>query len=53
ALQLRMQASGLGHIAYEAFLMLPFIFTIVAMAFMSRNAVAPSALLKPFRREER
>jgi len=53
ALQLRMQASGLGHIPYEAFLMLPFIFTIVAMAFMSRNAVAPSALLKPFRREER
>ncbi|TIP81477.1 MAG: ABC transporter permease, partial [Mesorhizobium sp.] len=53
ALQLRMQASGLGHIPYEAFLMLPFIFTIVAMAVMSRNAVAPSALLKPFRREER
>ncbi len=41
ALQLRMQASGLGHIPYEAFLMLPFIFTIVAMAVMSRNAVAP------------
>ncbi|RUT85423.1 ABC transporter permease, partial [Mesorhizobium sp. M7A.F.Ca.US.014.04.1.1] len=41
------------HIPYEAFLMLPFIFTIVAMAVMSRNAVAPSALLKPFRREER
>ena len=40
-LQLRMQASGLGHIPYEAFLMLPFIFTIVAMALMSRNAVAP------------
>ena len=52
-LQLRLQASGLGHIPYEAFLMLPFIFTIVAMAVMSRNAVAPSALLKPFRREER
>jgi len=53
ALQLRMQASGLGHIPYEAFLMLPFILTIVAMALMSRNATAPSALLKPFRREER
>lgn len=53
ALQLRMQASGLGHIPYEAFLMLPFVLTIVAMALMSRNAVAPSALLKPFRREER
>jgi len=53
ALQLRLQAAGLGHIPYEAFLMLPFVLTIVAMAFMSRNAVAPSALLKPFRREER
>jgi general nucleoside transport system permease protein len=53
ALQLRLQASGLGHIPYEAFLMLPFVFTIVAMALMSRNAVAPTALLKPFRKEER
>jgi simple sugar transport system permease protein len=53
ALQLRLQASGLGHIPYEAFLMLPFVLTIVAMAFMSRNAVAPSALLQPFRKEER
>ncbi|GLS19073.1 ABC transporter permease [Labrys miyagiensis] len=53
ALQLRLQASGLGHIPYEAFLMLPFVFTIVAMALMSRNAVAPAALLKPFRKEER
>lgn len=53
ALQLRMQASGLGHIPYEAFLALPFVLTIAAMALMSRNAVAPSALLKPFRREER
>ena len=53
ALQLRMQASGLGQIPYEVFLILPFVFTIVAMAVMSRNAVAPAALLKPFRREER
>lgn len=53
ALQLRLQAAGLGHIPYEAFLILPFVFTIVAMALMSRNAVAPAALLKPFRKEER
>lgn len=53
ALQLRLQASGLGHIPYEAFLILPFVFTIAAMAVMSRNAVAPAALLKPFRKEER
>jgi general nucleoside transport system permease protein len=53
ALQLRLQAAGLGHIPYEAFLVLPFLLTIVAMAVMSRDAVAPAALLKPFRREER
>jgi len=53
ALQLRLQAAGLGHIPYQVFLMLPFLFTIVAMAMISRNAVAPAALLKPFRKEER
>ena len=53
ALQLRLQASGLGHIPYEAFLTLPFLLTIIAMASVSRDAVAPAALLKPFRKEER
>lgn len=53
ALQLRLQASGLGHIPYQVFLIMPFVLTIVAMALISRNAVAPAALLKPFRREER
>jgi simple sugar transport system permease protein len=53
ALQLRLQAAGLGHIPYEVFLILPFLLTIVAMALFSRNAVAPAALLKPFRKEER
>jgi ABC-type uncharacterized transport system permease subunit len=53
ALQLRLQASGLGHIPYQVFLVLPFLLTIIAMALVSRNAVAPAALLKPFRKEER
>ena len=53
ALQLRLQATGLGHIPYQAFLILPFVLTIVGMAIMSRDAVAPAALLRPFRREER
>ena len=52
-LQLRLQASGLGRVPYEVFLILPFVLTIVAMAIVSRDAVAPAALLKPFRREER
>ena len=54
ALQLRLQASSFGqHVPYETFLILPFLLTIVAMALVSRNAVAPAALLKPFRKEER
>jgi ABC-type uncharacterized transport system permease subunit len=53
ALQLRLQASGLIHIPYQLFLMLPFLLTIVAMALVSRNARAPAALLVPFRKEER
>ena len=53
ALQLRLQTAGVGHVPYEVFLALPFVFTIVAMAIMSRNAAAPPALLKAFRKEER
>lgn len=53
ALQLRLQAAGISHIPYEVFLALPFVFTIIAMAFMSRDAAAPPALLQPFRKEER
>lgn len=53
ALQLSLQAIGLGGIPPPFFLMLPFVMTIVAMAFVSRHAVAPSALLQPFRKEER
>lgn len=53
AIQLRLQTAGVGHVPYEVFLALPYIFTIIAMAVMSRNAAAPPALLKPFRKEER
>ena len=53
ALQLRLQAAGISHIPYEVFLALPFVFTILAMAIMSRDAAAPPALLRPFRKEER
>jgi general nucleoside transport system permease protein len=53
ALQLRLQASGIIHVPYQLFLMLPFLLTIVAMALVSRNARAPAALLVPFRKEER
>ncbi len=53
ALQLRLQASSIINVPYEVFLMMPFVFTIVGMALVSRNARAPAALLKPFRKEER
>ena len=45
--------AALIHVPYQVFLMLPFVLTIVAMALVSRNARAPAALLKPFRKEER
>jgi simple sugar transport system permease protein len=53
ALQLRLQASSAIDLPYEVFLMMPFVLTIVGMALVSRNARAPAALLKPFRKEER
>jgi simple sugar transport system permease protein len=53
ALQLRLQATGVIHVPYQLFLMMPFVLTIVAMAAVSRNARAPAALLMPFRKEER
>lgn len=53
ALQLRLQASAVIDVPYQIFLMMPFVLTIIAMILMSRNAPVPSALLKPFRKEER
>jgi ABC-type uncharacterized transport system permease subunit len=53
ALQLRLQTHNVLNIPYEIFLMLPFVVTILAMALVSRNAMAPAALLIPFRKEER
>jgi simple sugar transport system permease protein len=53
ALQLRLQTYNIFHLPYQAFLMLPFVMTILAMAIVSRNARAPAALLVPFRKEER
>jgi len=53
ALQLRLQASAAIDLPYQLFLMMPFVLTIIAMAFLSRNAPVPAALLTPFRKEER
>ena len=50
ALQLRLQAQGVP-LPYEALLALPYIITIIVLAFSGRNASYPAALLKPYRRE--
>lgn len=50
ALQLRLQTTGL-KLPYELFLALPYLATILALTIAGRNASAPAALLKPYRRE--
>jgi ABC-type uncharacterized transport system permease subunit len=50
ALQLRLQSTGL-KLPYELFLALPYLVTIIALTLAGRNASAPAALLKPYRRE--
>jgi len=50
ALQLSLQTLGF-KLPYELFLALPYVVTIIALTIAGRNATAPSALLKPYRRE--
>jgi ABC-type uncharacterized transport system permease subunit len=50
ALQLRLQTTG-AQLPYETFLALPYLVTIFALAVAGRAAAAPTALLKPYRRE--
>jgi simple sugar transport system permease protein len=50
ALQLRLQAEGVP-LPYEVMLALPYVLTIIAIAFAGRNASYPAALLKPYKRE--
>ena len=50
ALQLRLQSQGF-KMPYEIFLALPYLVTIAALTLAGRNASAPSAMLKAYRRE--
>lgn len=50
ALQLRLQTIGFD-LPFEAFLALPYIVTILALAIAGRNVSYPGAYLKPYRRE--
>ena len=51
-LQLRLQGLGF-HIPFHIFLMIPYLLTIVALIGVSRKAMVPAGLLKPYRREEK
>jgi ABC-type uncharacterized transport system permease subunit len=54
ALQIRLQQTGLGaHIAYQIFLMMPYILSILALVLMSRRAEVPAALMVSFNKGER
>ena len=52
ALQVRLQAQGIG-IPSQLLLMLPYLFTIVALIFASKNAEMPGAYATPYSRMER
>ncbi len=53
AMQMRVQQQSTMVIPYQFYLMLPYIFSILAMVIMSRRAAYPKALLVPFRKGER
>jgi len=53
ALQMRVQQQSSMTIPYQFYLMLPYVFSIIAMIIMSRRAAYPKALLIPFRKGER
>ncbi len=53
AIQIRVQQSSVNLIPYQFFLMMPYVFSILALVIMSRKAAYPKALLVPFRRGQR
>ena len=50
ALELRLQTTGI-KLPYEAFLALPYVVTIIALALAGRRTAGPAAVLKPYKRE--
>lgn len=53
ALQMRVQQQSASIVPYQFYLMMPYIFSIIALIVMSRKASYPKALLIPFRQGER
>ncbi len=53
AVQMRVQQQSGMTVPYQFYLMMPYIFSIIALIVMSRRAAYPRALLVPFRKGER
>jgi simple sugar transport system permease protein len=53
AMQLRLQQSDAGALPYQAWLMLPYVLSILALVAVARRATYPQALMKPYRKGER
>ncbi len=53
AIQMRVQQQSVSVIPYQFYLMMPYVFSILALIVMSRKAAYPKALLIPFRKGER
>jgi len=53
AIQMRIQQQSGIAIPYQFYLMMPYVFSIIALIIMSRRAAYPKALLVPFRKGER
>jgi simple sugar transport system permease protein len=50
AFQFRLQI--ISNIPYQFFQILPYLATIIILIFVSRKAIAPAAIMEPYRREE-
>lgn len=53
AMQLRLQQSDAGALPYQAWLMVPYVLSILALVAVARRATYPQALMKPYRKGER
>ncbi|CAG0956913.1 hypothetical protein BURK1_00502 [Burkholderiales bacterium] len=53
AMQLRLQQADAGGLPYQAWLMLPYLLSIVALVAVARRASYPQALMRPYRKGER
>jgi general nucleoside transport system permease protein len=53
AYQLRLQHIVGKAVPYQAFLMIPYLMSIVALLVMARRARVPQSLMQPFRRGDR